>query len=54
MRREAERVALTRKAATAVVRASRTDAARRLLAEFCARTPEDLDARLELAGLHRR
>ncbi|RKG62325.1 flagellar hook-length control protein FliK [Corallococcus sp. AB011P] len=52
--REAERVALTRKAATAAVRANRTDAARRLLAEFSARTPEDLDARLELASLHRK
>ncbi|MBU8895496.1 flagellar hook-length control protein FliK [Corallococcus sp. M34] len=52
--RETERVALTRKAATAAVRASRTDAARRLLAEYCARAPEDLDARLELAALHRK
>ncbi|MCY1019872.1 flagellar hook-length control protein FliK [Pyxidicoccus sp. MSG2] len=52
--REAERVALTRKAATAAVRAGRTDAARRLLAEYCARAPEDLDARTELAALHRK
>ncbi|QSQ23007.1 flagellar hook-length control protein FliK [Pyxidicoccus parkwayensis] len=52
--REAERVALTRKAATAAVRAGRTDSARRLLAEYCARAPEDLDARTELAALHRK
>jgi tetratricopeptide (TPR) repeat protein len=52
--REAERVALTRKAATAAVRAARTDSARRLLAEYCARAPEDLDARVELASLHRK
>ena len=52
--REAERVALTRKAATAAVRAGRTDAARRLLAEYCARAPEDLETRLELAALHRK
>ncbi|GHG94093.1 flagellar hook-length control protein FliK [Comamonas sp. JC664] len=52
--RETERVALTRKAATAAVRASRTDAARRLLAEYCARAPEDLEARVELASLHRK
>ncbi|NMO15257.1 flagellar hook-length control protein FliK [Pyxidicoccus fallax] len=52
--REAERVALTRKAATAAVRAGRTDAARRLLAEYCARAPEDLEARQELAALHRK
>ncbi|WP_368667403.1 hypothetical protein [Corallococcus sp. AB030] len=52
--REAERVALTRKAATAAVLANRTDAARRLLAESCARTPEDLDTRLDLAAPHRK
>ncbi|MBZ4419259.1 flagellar hook-length control protein FliK [Myxococcus sp. RHSTA-1-4] len=52
--REAERIALTRKAATAAVRAGRTDAARRLLAEYCARAPEDLDSRQELAALHRK
>ncbi|AEI64797.1 flagellar hook-length control protein FliK [Corallococcus macrosporus] len=52
--RESERVTLTRKAATAAVRASRTDAARRLLAEYSARAPEDLDARVELAALHRK
>ncbi|WP_164002222.1 flagellar hook-length control protein FliK [Pyxidicoccus caerfyrddinensis] len=52
--REAERVALTRKAATAAVRAGRTDAARRLLAEYCTRAPEDLDSRTELAALHRK
>ncbi|WP_216626988.1 hypothetical protein [Corallococcus exercitus] len=51
--REAERVALTRKAATTTVRGNRMDAARRLLAELSARTPEDLDARLALAALHR-
>jgi tetratricopeptide (TPR) repeat protein len=52
--REAERIALTRKAATAAMRAGRADAARRLLADYCARAPEDLDARQELAALHRK
>ncbi|MBZ4408850.1 flagellar hook-length control protein FliK [Myxococcus sp. XM-1-1-1] len=52
--REAERVSLTRKAAGAAVRAGRTDSARRLLAEYCIRAPEDLDARVELASLHRK
>ncbi|QSQ12977.1 flagellar hook-length control protein FliK [Myxococcus landrumensis] len=52
--REAERVALTRKAASAAVRAGRTDSARRLLAEYCIRVPEDLDSRVELANLHRK
>ncbi|MCP3105545.1 flagellar hook-length control protein FliK, partial [Myxococcus sp. K15C18031901] len=46
--------ALTRKAASAAVRAGRADAARRLLAEYCARAPEDLEARVELAALHRK
>ncbi|TQF15354.1 flagellar hook-length control protein FliK [Myxococcus llanfairpwllgwyngyllgogerychwyrndrobwllllantysiliogogogochensis] len=52
--REAERVALTRKAASAAVRAGRTDSARRLLSEYCIRAPEDLDARVELVNLHRK
>lgn len=52
--REAELLELTRRASTAAVRAGRTDAARRLLAQYCALAPEDLDARVELAGLHRK
>lgn len=52
--REAERVALTRKTATAAVRANCMDAVRRLLAEFCTCTPEELAARMELAALRDR
>ncbi|MDY7227401.1 flagellar hook-length control protein FliK [Hyalangium rubrum] len=52
--REEERLSLTRKAATAAVRAGRTDAARRLLAQYSALAPSDLDTQLELAALHRK
>ncbi|MFL5348692.1 MAG: flagellar hook-length control protein FliK [Hyalangium sp.] len=52
--REQELLALTRKAATAAVRAGRTDSARRLLAQYSAQAPADIDAQLELASLHRK
>jgi tetratricopeptide (TPR) repeat protein len=52
--REQELLSLTRKAATAAVRSGRTDSARRLLAQYCSQAPADLDAQLELAGLHRK
>jgi tetratricopeptide (TPR) repeat protein len=52
--REGELLSLTRKAATAAVRAGRGDSARRLLAQYIAQAPSDLDAQLELAALHRK
>ncbi|HVG57281.1 MAG TPA: flagellar hook-length control protein FliK [Hyalangium sp.] len=52
--REQELLSLTRKAATAAVRAGRTDSARRLLAQYTAQAPADLESRLELANLHRK
>ncbi|MBN1207744.1 MAG: flagellar hook-length control protein FliK [Myxococcaceae bacterium] len=52
--REQELLGLTRKAATAAVRAGRTDSARRLLAQYSAQSPADLEAQLELASLHRK
>lgn len=52
--REEERLAMTRRAASAAVRAQRTDSARRLLAQYCAFAPADLEAQLELANLHRK
>ena len=52
--REQELLSLTRKAATAAVRSGRTDSARRLLAQYITQAPEDLEAQLELAGLHRK
>lgn len=52
--REQELLSLTRKAATAAVRSGRTDSARRLLAQYSSQAPADLDAQLELAGLHRK
>ena len=52
--REAELLELTRRAAGAAVRAGRPDAARRLLSQYCALAPDDLEARVELAGLHRK
>ena len=52
--REQELPELTRRAAAAAVRAGRADAARRLLSQYCALAPEDLEARVELAGLHRK
>ncbi|XXF77129.1 flagellar hook-length control protein FliK [Myxococcaceae bacterium GXIMD 01537] len=52
--REEERLAVTRRAASAAVRAHRADAARRLLARYCADVPTDLEARQELAHLHRK
>ncbi len=52
--REEELLELTRRASSAAVRAGRSDSARRLLAQYCALAPEDLEARLELAGLHRK
>ncbi|OJH39302.1 tetratricopeptide repeat protein [Cystobacter ferrugineus] len=51
--REDELLELTRRAASAAQRAGRPDAARRLLAHYCSLAPEDLEAQLELAGLHR-
>jgi tetratricopeptide (TPR) repeat protein len=51
--REDELVALTRRAALTAARAGRTDAARRLLGHYCTLAPEDLEAHLELATLHR-
>lgn len=52
--REEERLGMTRRAASAAVRANRTDAARRLLAQYCAYAPSDLEAQQELANLHRK
>ncbi len=52
--RDAERLELTRKAATVAARAGRMDTARRLLGLYAARRPEDLSAWKELAALHRR
>jgi tetratricopeptide (TPR) repeat protein len=52
--REDELLELTRRAAAAAVRAGRPDSARRLLAQYCTLAPEDLEAQVELAGLHRR
>ncbi|QRK09515.1 flagellar hook-length control protein FliK [Archangium violaceum] len=52
--REDELLELTRRASSAAVRAGRPDAARRLLAQYCALAPEDLEAQVELAGLHRK
>jgi len=51
--REDERLYLTRRASSCAVRAGRPDAARRLLSHYCTLSPEDLEAQLELAGLHR-
>ncbi|ADO74908.1 flagellar hook-length control protein FliK [Stigmatella aurantiaca] len=52
--RETELLSLNRKAATAAVRANRPDAARRLLAQYSAHAPTDLEAQLELVELHRK
>ncbi|WP_257458389.1 tetratricopeptide repeat protein [Archangium lipolyticum] len=52
--REEELLELTRRASSAAVRAGRADAARRLLAQYCTLAPEDLEAQVELAGLHRK
>ncbi|REG26782.1 lipopolysaccharide biosynthesis regulator YciM [Archangium gephyra] len=52
--REDELLELTRRAAAAAVRAGRPDSARRLLAQYCTLAPEDLEAQVELAGLHRK
>jgi tetratricopeptide (TPR) repeat protein len=52
--RENELLDLTRRASSAAVRAGRADAARRLLSQYCAGAPEDIEAWLELAGLHRK
>jgi tetratricopeptide (TPR) repeat protein len=52
--REEERLAMTRRAASAAVRANRTDAARRLLAQYVTYAPSDLDSQQELASLHRK
>ena len=52
--REDELLELTRRASSAAVRAGRADAARRLLAQYCTLAPEDLEAQVELAGLHRK
>ena len=45
---------LTRRTAQAAARAGRGEQARRLLADYCAQAPRDLDAQLELAELHRK
>ena len=52
--REDELLELTRRASAAAVRAGRPDSARRLLAQYCTLAPEDLEAQVELAGLHRK
>ncbi|WNG50593.1 flagellar hook-length control protein FliK [Archangium minus] len=52
--REDELLELTRRASSCAVRAGRPDAARRLLAQYCTLAPEDLEAQVELAGLHRK
>ncbi|WNG61080.1 flagellar hook-length control protein FliK [Archangium gephyra] len=52
--REEELLELTRRASAAAVRAGRPDSARRLLAQYCTLAPEDLEAQVELAGLHRK
>jgi tetratricopeptide (TPR) repeat protein len=45
---------LTRRAAAAAQRAGHYDAARRLFARYVAHKPDDVEAQLELAALHRR
>jgi tetratricopeptide (TPR) repeat protein len=47
-------VSLTRRTAWAALGCGQFDTARRLLAKYAAQRPEDLDAQLELARLHRR
>jgi tetratricopeptide (TPR) repeat protein len=47
-------VALGRRAGFAALASGQHDAARRLLASYAAQRPQDLDAQLELASLHRR
>lgn len=51
--RDTELPALHRRAASAALRAGRTDSARRLLSTYCEQSPDDVDARVELAALHR-
>ncbi|MGQ0508935.1 MAG: flagellar hook-length control protein FliK [Myxococcaceae bacterium] len=51
---EPDRLELTRRAALVAIKAGRTDTARRHLALYTARKPDDLEAQRELAGLHRR
>lgn len=51
---ELDLASLTRRAAQAAQKAGHYDAARRLFARFTALKPDDLDAQLELAKLHRR
>ncbi len=47
-------IALTRRAAIAAQKSGQYDAARRLFARYVASKPDDVEALLELAGLHRR
>ena len=47
-------LALTRRAAIAAQRSGHYDAARRLFSKYAAVRPDDVEAQLELAGLHRR
>ncbi|MBX7114119.1 MAG: flagellar hook-length control protein FliK [Myxococcaceae bacterium] len=51
---ELDRLVLTRKAGLAALRASHYDTARRHLSWYVAHRPDDLDASLQLADLHRR
>lgn len=49
-----DELALTRRAASAAQRSGNYDAARRLYARYAAQRPDDVEALLELATLHRR
>jgi tetratricopeptide (TPR) repeat protein len=49
-----DRLALTRRAGFAALRAGNSDAARRLLGRYAAQRVDDLDVQLELVKLHRR
>jgi tetratricopeptide (TPR) repeat protein len=51
---EFDPTALTRRAARAAQKAGHYDAARRLFARYVAQAPADIEAQVELAGLHRR
>lgn len=51
---ELERVSLMRRAGSAALRAGQSDAARKHLVAYAAQRPDDLDARRELAALHRK
>lgn len=51
---EVDRTALTRRAARAALKSGQYEAARRLFAKYAALKPDDTEALLELAKLHRR